>query len=605
MPEPADHVQIPEVQSPPPVPDFRFGDLQKGDRIGTGGDADVYRATIDHDGNTYTVAVKEPRFEGTIQKRAFEKFQTESETWSRLSDHDNIVTVYAWGDEPLPWLGLEFMDGGTLESKIGTLEIAEALWLSGRIAEGVRHGHRHGIAHLDLKPTNVLLRNTPSGKWDYPKVSDWGLARMLLEHSNSVEGISPTYAAPEQFDPDTFGDPDDFTDIYQLGTVVYALLAGEPPFTGPSTTVMRNVLEDKPDPPSAVNPGLPDAVDRTILKALAKQKDERYESVVVFRQELDRLFQKFTDAHGETTPSETGQSDSRGGTTVAGTSEDPGLDSTEREPAAEPTEPTRTARSTDRSVDSSAGSHAQETSDQNAGAVVTRRRALGVLGVGVVGLGGGWMATQMSDTDRDTAGGTGPSGTETVTEDTISDDYQFSQGEMYRYEGVWSGQDSTLIWDVIAAGTDSVEVQIGSDSETYAIINSTHTDIFADAIDRVGPIIGSIRVPVDASSGGELSVGESWTGSVDERLLGGGEPVGTDVTETSTVNEESVGIEVIETSTVNNVSCTRVSVDETPSESVYNAYEACVAPGYPLVLSYDGSFDSGGYKLELTEANRP
>jgi serine/threonine protein kinase len=364
MPGPADYEKIPESGSPLLLPDFGFDDLEKGDRIGTGGDSDVYRATVYHSGNKHTVAVKEPRFEGTIQNQAFEKFRTEAETWSSLSDHDNIVSVYAWGTEPLPWLCMEFMDGGTLDEQVGSLELAEALWLSGRIAEGIRHGHRHGVAHLDIKPTNVLLRNTPSGKWDYPKVSDWGLAKMLLEHSNSVEGISPTYAAPEQFDPETFGDPDDFTDIYQLGAVVYALLTGEPPFTGPSTTVMRSVLEDEPAPPSAVNPNLPDVVDKVVLKALAKQKNKRYESIVIFRRTLDRLLAELIDARGGVTGSERTQS-------------------------------------TDRSADSHTQSHGQGASNNGRRSLVTRRRAIGVLGIGAVGLGGGWMATQMDDAGTD------------------------------------------------------------------------------------------------------------------------------------------------------------------------------------------------------------
>ncbi|GAB3319040.1 protein kinase domain-containing protein [Haloplanus salinarum] len=177
MPGPADDDRIPEAVAPHTLSDFGYGDLEKGKRIGTGGDADVYRATLDQDGYTYPIAVKEPRFEGTIRKRVFQRFETEAETWESLNHHENVVSVYTWGAEPLPWLALEFMDGGTLEAQLGSIDVAEALWLSGRIAEGIRYGHRHGVAHLDIKPTNVLLRDTPEGKWDYPKVSDWGWPR--------------------------------------------------------------------------------------------------------------------------------------------------------------------------------------------------------------------------------------------------------------------------------------------------------------------------------------------------------------------------------------------------------------------------------------------
>ncbi|QSG13424.1 WD40/PQQ-like beta propeller repeat containing protein (plasmid) [Halapricum desulfuricans] len=295
MPGPTEDDRIPEAVAPLPLPDFAYDDLEEGERVGTGGDADVYRATINHNNYTYPVAVKEPRFGETIQQRVVEKFQTEAETWRSLNDHDNIVSVYSSGAEPLPWLALEFMDGGTLDAQIGSLDVAEALWLSGRIAEGVRHGHRHGVAHLDIKPTNVLLRDTPDGKWKYPKVSDWGLAKMLLKHSDSTKGISPTYAAPEQFDAEEYGSPDDLTDIYQLGALVYALVAGEPPFSGSSTAVMQGILQEEPDPPSTANSSISAAADEIILKALAKKKGDRYESVLLFKKELDRLFEEYIE----------------------------------------------------------------------------------------------------------------------------------------------------------------------------------------------------------------------------------------------------------------------------------------------------------------------
>lgn len=238
MSDPSDHRQIPEPVATIGIPEIQYDELDVGDRIGTGGDADVYKATVTDGTATRAIALKEPRFQGTLHGDVIQRFRDEAETWSSLDDHDNVVSVHAWDTEPLPWMALEYMDGGNLTDKLGTVDIAEGLWLAGRIADGVRHGHRHGVAHLDLKPDNVLLRETGPDTWDYPKVSDWGLAKMLLEHSKSVQGLSPQYAAPEQFDPDTFGKADDFTDIYQLGAIVYALFTGEPPFSGHATAVM-------------------------------------------------------------------------------------------------------------------------------------------------------------------------------------------------------------------------------------------------------------------------------------------------------------------------------------------------------------------------------
>lgn len=410
MPKPTDHAKIPDAVPPLPLFEFDYDDLDGRDRIGTGGDADVYQATIEHGGYTYPVAVKEPRFEGTIQSRVVEKFEDEARTWSNLTNHDNIVSVYAWGTEPLPWMGLEYMDGGTLAGHIGSLNLSQGLWLAGRIAEGVRYGHRHGVAHLDIKPTNVLLRDTGSDTWDYPKVSDWGLAKMLLEHSNSIEGVSPTYAAPEQFDSETFGNPDDFTDIYQLGTVVYAMLAGEPPFTGPSTAVMRSVLDDEPDPPSAVNPTLPDAVDEPISKALSKQKGDRYESLVMFRKELDRLFERSIAGELVTDNS-----------SVGGTARDLGTESTQStEPSSEaPTQPDNSAPREQETASTAKFEGTIDSGDESP--LISRRSALGLAGVGVLGAGGIVAMTQTNnsgDTGPGNGGSTGGDGGDDGTEST-------------------------------------------------------------------------------------------------------------------------------------------------------------------------------------------
>jgi serine/threonine protein kinase len=216
-------------------------------------------------------------------------FVEEAETWDKIDDHDHIVGVLDWDSEPVPWIALEYMDGGSLQDRLGELSVAEALWVGVCLCRAVRHAHRRGIAHLDLKPENVLFRETDGNTWDYPKVADWGLAKMLLEHSKSVEGMSPKYAAPEQFDEETYGKPDDFTDIYAVGAVVYAALTGEPPFKGTAASVMQSVLNDEPAPPSERVDGLPEGTDEVVLKALEKRKEDRYESILDLRRKFEEL----------------------------------------------------------------------------------------------------------------------------------------------------------------------------------------------------------------------------------------------------------------------------------------------------------------------------
>ncbi|WP_251344206.1 serine/threonine-protein kinase [Haloplanus halophilus] len=268
---PPDHV--------PRAPDLAvdYADLTDKEPIGRGGNADVYRATV-RDGQT--VAVKEPRMSGTLHSDAVDRMLAEAETWDKLDDHDHVVGVVDYGADPLPWIAMEYMDAGDLSARAGDLPFEQALWTAEAITEGVRHAHRRGVAHLDLKPGNVLFRSV-DGAWDVPKVADWGLSKHLLDHSQSVEGLSPQYAAPEQFDTDR-GPADDLTDVYQLGAVLYELVTGRPPFEGDPTTVMHRVLHEDPAPPSAVA-DVPEALDDVLLTALATEKADRYDSVLYLR----------------------------------------------------------------------------------------------------------------------------------------------------------------------------------------------------------------------------------------------------------------------------------------------------------------------------------
>jgi len=266
-----------------------YEDISNGEVIGQGGSADVYRASVQTGEQTVPLAIKQPRLQGTLHRDTIEAFQEEAETWDRLDDHDHIVSVVDWGGTPLPWLAMEYMDGGSLDALLedGKLPLRQALWVGLCVCRAVRYAHRHGVAHHDIKPANVLFRTVENG-WMVPKVSDWGLARLLIEESKSIQGLSPHYAAPEQFDTDTYGSPDDITDIYQLGVLLYELTTGAPPFEGPATAVMQSILTEDPDPPSAVA-DVPEAIDELVMPALEKQKSDRYESVLYLRTGLNHF----------------------------------------------------------------------------------------------------------------------------------------------------------------------------------------------------------------------------------------------------------------------------------------------------------------------------
>jgi len=266
---------------------LEFEDVSGGEQIGSGGFADASLATVD--GTQFVV--KEPN-SGAKTVESVEAFIEEAETWAKVDNHDHVVGVVDWGTR-LPWIVLEYMDGGNLRDRIdaGGLETAEALWIGICLSRAVHHAHRHGVVHLDLTPNNVLFRETEADLWDVPKIGDWGLSKTLLEHSGTVDGLTPNYAAPEQFDPDEYGDPDDYTDRFQLAAVVYEALTGEQAFQGSTATVMRQVLAGEVKPPTTVDPTLPEQVDDIFDRALATEKTDRYETVVNFRRDLVDVFE--------------------------------------------------------------------------------------------------------------------------------------------------------------------------------------------------------------------------------------------------------------------------------------------------------------------------
>ena len=312
------------IDASPSQIDATLDSFEELEQIGAGGNADVSKAAYHGDGPD-VCAVKQPRIQGTLSSDSIDEFTAEAETWEKLDDHDHIVGVLDHGQAPLPWIALEYMDGGSLEDRLDDIETAEALWTGVCVARAVRHAHRRGIAHLDLKPENVLFTTT-DGRWDVPKVTDWGLAKMLLDHSQSVQGLSPHYAAPEQFDAEAYGHPDDYTDIYAVGAVVYAALVGEPPFTGSAAGVMRDVLEAEPTPPSERVDGLPEGTDDVIMQALAKDKDDRYESILDLRRELETLVDRALgtpSSESESSPAQATDSHSRSTADIAGGRSDP------------------------------------------------------------------------------------------------------------------------------------------------------------------------------------------------------------------------------------------------------------------------------------------
>ncbi len=251
------------------------------EKLGSGGFADVHRAERD-DG--LVVALKVPRLAAN-ETFVPTDFLKEAELWSKLN-HDHIVKVHEYGARPYPWLAMECMENGSLRGKIGSLSVAQSLDIAAKLAHALFYAHHHGVIHRDIKPENILFDSE-----DTPKFTDWGLGKVLLDRSSSAAGFKGTlaYSAPEQLASSKFGEVDWRTDIYQLGTVLYEMLAGRWVITSdePGATVTQ-ILNEEVEAPSKAVGGIPDELDKIVLRAIAKKKEDRYQDVSALAEELEK-----------------------------------------------------------------------------------------------------------------------------------------------------------------------------------------------------------------------------------------------------------------------------------------------------------------------------
>jgi serine/threonine-protein kinase len=218
------------------------------------------------------------------------RFVQEAEAVAGLR-HPNIVQVYDAGDiDGRPYFTMELVDCGRLSEKVNGVPqpAREAAALVATVADAVHAAHQNGIVHRDLKPSNILL--CPDGT---PKVTDFGLARRLeVDSEISLTGRpigTPSYMAPEQArgDKAAIGPA---TDVYALGTILYELLTGRPPFRAETSSgTMQQVLHEDPEPPSRWNSGVPRDLETICLKCLQKEPGQRYATAAALAEDLRRF----------------------------------------------------------------------------------------------------------------------------------------------------------------------------------------------------------------------------------------------------------------------------------------------------------------------------
>lgn len=247
------------------------------ERLGQGAMAVVYKA-FQSSINRH-VALKVIRLdEGQGQQEEFRKrFAREAEVIARL-EHIHILPIYAYGiNEEMAYLAMRWLRGGSLSELMRRdgVSIDRAADLFKQIAAGLSYAHSKGVIHRDLKPSNIMLDDAGNAY-----LTDFGLAKLAegsgeLTKSGTIVG-TPAYMSPEQLR----GDPlDHRSDIYSLGVILYNMMAGRLPFDTSSSDLVSIIyqhLEKPPTPPSEFNPDVPPEVETVILKALQKDRDDRY-----------------------------------------------------------------------------------------------------------------------------------------------------------------------------------------------------------------------------------------------------------------------------------------------------------------------------------------
>jgi len=246
--------------------------------VGAGRMGRVYRAT--QKSTNRHVAIKFLRKAFLQSTEAVEQFVREANVVSNF-DHPGIVQVHGLGVTPGGgyFIAMDLVEGPNLATRRATtvVTVQEAVLWTRQACLALNHSHESGIIHCDLKPANLLLDET-----DQVRVTDFGLARSISDHSHSIARVEGTaaYMAPEQISR-WWGEMSVRTDVYGMGAVLYELLTGRPPFTGRTLTdiLSRVVSGVEPVSPKLLRPELPSTLVDVCLRCLAKQPTDRYQNL--------------------------------------------------------------------------------------------------------------------------------------------------------------------------------------------------------------------------------------------------------------------------------------------------------------------------------------
>lgn len=264
----------------------QLGPYRIGRKIGKGGMGSVYEAVDEKTGQRVAVKALAPQL--AMAEGFRERFEAEIESLKKLQ-HEGIVRLLGYGEhEGILFYSMELVDGPSLEQEINDgrrFDWNETLSIAVQICRALKHAHDHGVVHRDIKPANLLL--TSDGR---VKIADFGIARLFgstqLTTAGGVLGTAD-YMSPEQAD----GRPiTERCDQYSLGCVMFALLAGRPPFrakTMPEMLQLQRFAE--PEPVRRFAPQTPEELDRLIRQLLSKEPNERFPNVLVLGRHMEAM----------------------------------------------------------------------------------------------------------------------------------------------------------------------------------------------------------------------------------------------------------------------------------------------------------------------------
>ncbi|HKQ53148.1 MAG TPA: protein kinase [Pyrinomonadaceae bacterium] len=284
-------------------PGTRFGRYEISSLLGAGGMGEVYLAR-DTTELERLAAVKVLPAELATDPERMRRFVLEAKTASSLN-HPNILTVYEIGEaDSSKFIATEYVEGETLRRKMARsrLTLREALDVAVQVASALAAAHKAGVAHRDIKPENVMVRGD-----GIVKVLDFGIAKLAERRAQTADTEAPTralvntgpgvvmgtvsYMSPEQARGLSV---DERTDIWSLGVMLYEMVAGRSPFEGETATdVLANILHHEPKSLLLYRSDVPDELERSVEKALAKDREERYQVVKDMALDLKRLRQRF------------------------------------------------------------------------------------------------------------------------------------------------------------------------------------------------------------------------------------------------------------------------------------------------------------------------